>query len=315
MSASVVNISEVQQLREEIAELRLKVESLSGAATVASVAVAVKVSKEKKEKKERKKSGPRAWSDFTKQVGTMPEFLEWRKENPTGLVPVFASEYRKANESKWEEFKAAWELAHPKTASSASSVASVSSETESVAGEKKERKKREPLSEEARKAMGEKRKLTIAAKKAEAAGEEEAAVPVAVEATEKKERKKREPLSEEAKKVMSEKNRATREAKKAAALTTVTEASPLQTAPSVELPLVDSEEESDGQDEEEGAELLPFILGSFKYLRPGNLREGKTVWASGDLWESKRGAKGDWVGVYNPETEEIDSSAEEPEME
>jgi hypothetical protein len=43
------------------------------------------------------------------------------------------------------------------------------------------------------------------------------------------------------------------------------------------------------------------------------LRDGGiTSWATGDLWESKKGLKGDWAGVLQ-EDGSIDLNADEPE--
>jgi hypothetical protein len=67
-------------------------------------------------------------------------------------------------------------------------------------------------------------------------------------------------------------------------------------------------------EEEESPDLLPFKLGGKSYLRPGYLGDdGKTTWATGDLWESKKGLRGDWAGALQ-EDGSIDLDAEEPEI-
>ena len=49
--------------------------------------------------------------------------------------------------------------------------------------------------------------------------------------------------------------------------------------------------------EDEDPELLPFKHKGKNYLRLGAKREdGKHLWTSGNLWESKKGAKGAYVG-------------------
>ena len=136
----------------------------------------------------------------------------------------------------------------------------------------------------------------------------EEAAPVAA-SSEKKERKKRAPMSEEAKAKMAEKRKATLAAKKAGAAPAVAEEAK-EAAPAKEA------EEAEASDEEEPAtELLPFKLAGVSYLRPGFLRDGKAVWASCDLWESLKGARGDYAGLLNEESGEIDASAEEPDLE
>jgi hypothetical protein len=75
----------------------------------------------------------------------------------------------------------------------------------------------------------------------------------------------------------------------------------------------ESEAEESEAEEDEAPELLPFKLGGRSYLRPGVLRDGGiTSWATGDLWESKKGLKGVWAGVLQ-EDGTIDLNADEPE--
>ena len=81
----------------------------------------------------------------------------------------------------------------------------------------------------------------------------------------------------------------------------------------ISIPAPAQEAEAEAEEDEEMPELLPFKLGGRSYLRPGVLRDGGiTSWATGDLWESKKGVKGDWAGVLQ-EDGSIDLSAEEPE--
>jgi hypothetical protein len=62
----------------------------------------------------------------------------------------------------------------------------------------------------------------------------------------------------------------------------------------------------------EQVELLPFKIGGRTYLRPGSsVAGGAPIWASGDLWESKKGQKGDWAGALQNDGS-INKEAEEP---
>jgi len=64
----------------------------------------------------------------------------------------------------------------------------------------------------------------------------------------------------------------------------------------------------------EQIELLPFKLGGRSFLRPGTISiNGSRSWITGNLWESKRGIKGDWVGVLQKDGT-IDSNEDEPEI-
>jgi hypothetical protein len=69
-------------------------------------------------------------------------------------------------------------------------------------------------------------------------------------------------------------------------------------------------------DEEDAeVELLPFKIGGRTYLRPGSKYEGvDAIWATGDLWESNKGLRGDWAGALQ-EDGSIDMDAEEPDFE
>jgi hypothetical protein len=69
-------------------------------------------------------------------------------------------------------------------------------------------------------------------------------------------------------------------------------------------------------DEEDAeVELLPFKIGGRTYLRPGSSVAGSApIWATGDLWESNKGLRGDWAGALQ-EDGSIDMDAEEPDFE
>ena len=268
-------MSAVLEIKAQIQALQERLDALTGGAPVkASAAPAVesgKAAKVEKPKKERASVGPRAWADFTKKV--LAEHAEEVKafkeaaEVKSGAHLKWLATYKASHEEEWKTFEAAWKEAHPKTDSApASAAASVASDSDA----------------------------------------EEAAAPAA--ASDKKERKKRAPMSEEAKAKMAEKRKATLAAKKAGAASAPAEEAK-EAAPAKEA------EEAADTDEEPETELLPFKFAGVSYLRPGFLRDGKAVWASADLWESVKGAKGDYAGLLNEESGEIDASAEEPDLE
>jgi len=144
-----------------------------------------------------------------------------------------------------------------------------------------------------------------------------ASAPVAAPLAAAPEAKVRKPQSEETKAAAALKRAATK-AKKAAEATTavanvVAAAAPAPLPAPVATSAPEEESESEAEEDEEAPELLPFKLGGRSYLRPGVLRDGGiTSWATGDLWESKKGLKGDWAGVLQ-EDGSIDLNADEPE--
>jgi len=130
--------------------------------------------------------------------------------------------------------------------------------------------------------------------------------------------KTRKPQSEETKAAAALKRAATKAKKAAEAaaaeLTAKMAAAPAVPASPVAAPASPSASQDEGDDEEESPDLLPFKLGGKSYLRPGYLGDdGKTTWATGDLWESKKGLRGDWAGALQ-EDGSIDLDAEEPEI-
>jgi hypothetical protein len=69
------------------------------------------------------------------------------------------------------------------------------------------------------------------------------------------------------------------------------------------------------EENDDAPEFLPFKFGGLQYLRLGTKREdGNHLWATGDLWSSKKGVKGAYVGCIT-ESGEIDTDAEEPTVE
>ena len=128
--------------------------------------------------------------------------------------------------------------------------------------------------------------------------------------------KVRKPQSEETKAAAAVKRAATK-AKKAAEAASAELKAKVAAAPVVPaspVSVASSPEGNVSDEEEETPDLLPFKIGGKSYLRPGFLSDdGKTTWATGDLWESKKGLRGDWAGCLQ-EDGAIDMDAEEPEI-
>ena len=65
---------------------------------------------------------------------------------------------------------------------------------------------------------------------------------------------------------------------------------------------------------EQEAEALPFKLGGATYIRMGISKpDGNHEWLSGDLWLSKKGARGSYAGELM-EDGSINADAEEPTL-
>jgi hypothetical protein len=91
-----------------------------------------------------------------------------------------------------------------------------------------------------------------------------------------------------------------KEAKKAAPAPEVVVAAPVVAAPEPEA--------------EQEAEALPFKLGGATYIRMGISKpDGNHEWLSGDLWLSKKGARGSYAGELM-EDGSINADAEEPTL-
>ena len=251
----------------------------SGSSSSSSASVkAKKVKKEKDPSAKPRKAG--AWAGWTshcpKEHAAEYETFKASSTTKQGIAPLFCTQWRKDHADEYAAFEAKWKEEH----SSAESSSAEPSPASSVA---------------------------VPAAPAPAAP---MAAPV----------KARKPQSEETKAAAAIKRAATKAKKAAEGASVVAVAvsaaapAPLPTlalAPiSIPPPAEESEEEAE---DEEAPELLPFKLGGRSYLRPGVLRDGGiTSWATGDLWESKKGLKGDWAGVLQ-EDGSIDLNADEPE--
>lgn len=247
-----------------------------------------------------KRSGkPTVHADFTKHIlaSHKDEVAAFKAEHPDqkGAHLSFAANYRKEHAEEFAAFSAKWTEEHPKTdsdadVSDAASEASGEAEAPAADANEKVKKPRKPLSQEHKDAMQAGRQKKKAEKEAAAAAAETAAkssvAPVAAPAAA--------PVAPAKKQV--------KQAKKAEA-----------PAPKVPEPLPESPKEA--EPEEADDEFIPFTLAGKKYVRLGQRRtDGNHIWASGDLWESKKGQKGPYVGVLQDDGK-IDNSAEEPELE
>ena len=289
---STVNVSDLVTVREELAAALARLD-----AAIGTSGSAVSGKSKKVRKVSARKGRPTVLGDFTKKIlqEHAADVEAYKAANPgkKGAHLSFISEYKTKNAEEWEAYKTEWEASHPKPEKSeattdAESEAGGSESGGESTGAPTEKKKRVLSPEHLAKLKAGREKK--AEEKKKAAAEAEAAAkggdaPAAEEAKPKKEPKK---------------------SKKAS------EAAAGGGAADVPAPVAEvTEDAEDG----EGGELLPFTLGKAKYLRVGTRRgDGSVVWNSGDLWESKKGARGDYVGCLQ-EDGSIDASAEEPDLE
>jgi hypothetical protein len=259
--------------------------SRGGSSSSSSALVkAKKVKKEKDPSAKPRKAG--AWAGWTahcpKEHAAEYETFKASSEKKQGIAPLFCTQWRKDHADEYAAFEGKWKEEHSSAATSAAS-SPASTASASVAA-------------------------SVAA---------HVAAPVAAAASAAPEAKVRKPQSEETKAAAALKRAATK-AKKAAEATTavakvVAAAAPAPLPAPVATSAPEEESEAEAEEDEEAPELLPFKLGGRSYLRPGVLRDGGiTSWATGDLWESKKGVKGDWAGVLQ-EDGSIDLNADEPE--
>ena len=239
--------------------------------------------KEKKEKKEKVSRIAGVWAVWTKEapLAHPEEYAAFKasSEKKQGVTPLFCSKWREDHPEEYAAFKLKFESeALLLKSSPAESPASVAS-VASVAP-----KVKKPQSEETKAKAALKRAATKAAKKAA----EDALL-------EMKKQSVSAPVASVPKKI----------------------ATPVAALPMLPVPQEDDEEDEE-EAEEEAPELLHFKLAGRNYLRPGYNRAGSSLWASGDLWATKKvkdiWVKGEWEGVLE-EDGSIDTSAEEPEIE
>jgi hypothetical protein len=286
---STLSLTDLLAKRTEIdTQLALK----TGGAVVN--ATGKKGKKSKAEKKQSKRAGkPTVYGAFSSKIQKehVDEIKAFKEANPEmkGAHMSFVGTYKKEHDEEYKAFEAEWREAHPKDAVESSPDDaevgdSASSSGQPVAAEKPKR----VLSPEHLAKLKAGREAAKAKKDAEKATSEEAGKSESdvAPATAPEEPKKKQP----------------KKAKKADAPTPAPQPTP--------APEPVAAEEND-----DAPEFLPFKFGGLQYLRLGTKREdGNHLWATGDLWSSKKGAKGPYVGCMT-ESGEIDTDAEEPTLE
>ena len=264
----------------------------------------------KKEKAPSARKGrPTPHGDFTKKIleehkEEVDAFkAELKETNPDqkGGHLLFISKYKKEHMDEYAAFETAWKEAHPKEDGSASDTGSVSDAASAAGGAPAEKPKR-VISDEQKAKMKAGREKAAAEKKAAKAAEdtsaqEEDAPVVAAPAAVA-------PVAAPAAVA------APAPAKKQAKQVKKVEVTPVVVA----APAVVAAAPAEAAAEEEN-EFLPFKHAGANYMRLGISRaDGKHLWATGDLWASKKGTKGDYIGCLQDDGS-IDKTAEEPEME
>jgi len=290
---STLSLTDLLAKRTEIdTQLALK----TGGAVVNSTGK--KGKKSKKEKKQSKRSGkPTVYGAFSSKIQKehVDEIKAFKEANPEmkGAHMSFVGTYKKEHDEEYKAFETEWREAHPKDAVDSSPEDaevgdSASSSGQPAAAEKPKRVltpehlAKLKAGREAAKAKKEAEKTA-----SETAGKSESDVAPAAEEPKKKQPKK---------------------AKKADAPVAVA-------APQPEPVAVAAPQPATAEENDDAPEFLPFKFGGLQYLRLGTKREdGNHLWATGDLWSSKKGAKGPYVGCMT-ESGEIDTDAEEPTLE
>ena len=275
-SISVDQLLAIQQLLSK--ELASRGISANAVPSAAVAEVQKRMKKDKKEKKDSKPRAAGAWAGWTAHCpkAHAAEYESFKASSATkqGIAPLFCTQWRKDHEEEYAAFEAKWKKEHSAPVSAAASVASADSP----------------------------------------AAASEPATKAPQEGKPPQEGKARKPQSEETKAAAALKRAATK-AKKAAEAASAELTAKMAAAPAVPAsPASVASQGNLSDEEEESPDLLPFKLGGKSYLRPGYLGDdGKTTWATGDLWESKKGLRGDWAGALQ-EDGSIDLDAEEPEI-
>ena len=257
----------------------------------------------KKEKKPSSRTGkPTAWSAFSSMLqkthaDSIKAFKEANPEVKSAHLK-WVGDYKKEHLEEYESFTAKYEAEHPKTTvTEVTEVGSQEGAPEAVdqSAEEVQPKPKRVLSPEHLAKMKAGREAKKAVKDAAKAQELASAVssgPVSLTVPGTV-------LAEEAKPLV--KKKVLKTAKKAVAETVV--------EPVAEV-ITDTTSEPE-QPEAEGTEL-PFKLGGTSYIRIGVANGTEEPrWLSNDLWVSKRGARGPYMGELL-EDGTINTDAEEP---
>lgn len=248
--------------------------------------------KAKGEKKPSARTGKSTvYGDFSSKI--QKEHVEaikaFKEANPDlkGAHMTWVGTYKKDHPEEYEAFKTEWDLAHPKV----EEAAETTSDGEEKSEEKSEVKPKKTLSPEHLAKLKAGREAAKAKKDAEkAAAEEEGRsdAPVAVSVVAAA-------AAIEAKKPVKK----AKKAEPAAAAIVAPVVEPVAVIESVEDEVVE----------------LPFKLGTQTYIRLGTSKaDGNHIWASTDLWMSKKGKRGAYFGELM-EDGSINTDAEEPTVE
>ena len=230
---------------------------------------------------------PTAYGAFSSKIQkeNADEIKAFKEANPEmkGAHMAWVGKYKEEHPDIYEAFKTEWAAANPKAEAPTSEAASADE-----GAEPKPEKPKKVLSPEhlaKMKAGREAKKAAKDAEKAAAEAEAKGESPIALSP----------PAPAEAPVKAAKKPK---EAKKAAPAPEV--AAP---APEVAAPAAEQE-----------AEALPFKLGGATYIRMGVSKpDGNHEWLSGDLWLSKKGARGSYAGELM-EDGSINADAEEPTL-
>jgi len=243
-------------------------------------------------------AGTLAWTAFVAHVvKSMPERFA-----PPALPKErlsIAGAIRLENPEAYKTFCEKWIADMPARDSDAESV---TSPQESVASTPSDKPKR-VISDEQKAKMKAGREKKAAEKKALKAAEEQAAT-TEVPAT---------PATITP--VIVAEAPAKKKGKQVVVATPVTPVTPVVAAVAAPVPFVAETTVAETTVAEEENEFIPFKHSATNYLRLGIKREdGNHLWASGDLWASKKGQKGAYIGCLQADGT-IDKTAEEPMME
>lgn len=230
---------------------------------------------------------PTAYGAFSSKIQkeNAGEIKAFKEANPEmkGAHMAWVGKYKEEHPDIYEAFKTEWAAANPKAEAPTSEAASADE-----GAEPKPEKPKKVLSPEhlaKMKAGREAKKAAKDAEKAAAEAEGKGESPIALS-----------PAAPAEAPVKAAKK--PKEAKKAAPAPEV--AAP---APEVAAPAAQQE-----------AEELPFKLGGATYIRMGISKpDGNHEWLSGDLWLSKKGARGSYAGELM-EDGSINADAEEPTL-
>ena len=328
-------LPELLSLRSQI---DARVSALCGgdsAVVAASSAVGAKV------KKPSARAGkPTAYGAFSSKIQkeNADEIKAFKEANPEmkGAHMAWVGKYKEEHPDIYEAFKTEWAAANPKAEAPTSEAASADEGAEPKAEKPKKVLSPEHLAKmkagrEAKKAAKDAEKE--AAKSAEGSSDEAAGGGGGGGGEPKPEKPKKVLSPEHLAKLKAgrEAKKAAKDAEKAAAEAEAKGESPIALSPAApaEAPMKAPKKPKEAKkaapapevvvaapepEAEQEAEALPFKLGGATYIRMGISKpDGNHEWLSGDLWLSKKGARGSYAGELM-EDGSINADAEEPTL-